>query len=48
MRFFRDWGMSVAVILTWALGFGYALCGLGRASTRKLAPVPAIHAAAVP
>ena len=30
------------------LGFGYAVCGLGRASTRKLAPVPAIHAAAVP
>jgi hypothetical protein len=46
MKFFRDWGMSVAVILTWALGFGYALCGLGRASTHKLAPVPAIQAMA--
>ena len=46
MKFFREWGMSVAVILTWAIGFGYAVSGLGRASIRKLAPVPAIHAMA--
>ncbi len=44
MKFFREWGLSVAVILSWAVGFGYALCGVSKASARKLAPVVAIQA----
>lgn len=48
MKFFRDWGLGIVVILSWAFGFTYALSGVGKAGSRNLepAPAPAVHAMA--
>jgi hypothetical protein len=46
MKFLRDWGLGIVVILTWVFGITYALSGVGKASSRNSAPAaaPAVHA----